>query len=108
MKRTLFGLVVAAVALSANAGDDMKTGFKDLDANSDGKLSSAEVSSQSTLSKDFKTLDSDGDGAIERVGVCGLVSEGSGRYGRAQADHEPVKAFCWVARAPAPAGARCF
>ena len=85
MKRTLFGLVVAAVALSANAADDMKTGFKDLDANGDGKLSSAEVSSQSTLSKDFKTLDSNGDGGIERVGVCGLVRQvpGSGRYDRA-------------------------
>ena len=33
MKRILFGLVVAAVAFSANAADDMKTGFKDLDAN---------------------------------------------------------------------------
>jgi len=71
MKRTIFGLVVAAVALSANAGDDMKTGFKDLDANGDGKLSSAEVSSQSTLSKDFKTLDSDGDGALSESEYAG-------------------------------------
>ena len=83
MKRTLFGLVVAAVALSANAGDDMKTGFKDLDANGDGKLSSAEVSSQSTLSKDFKTLDSNGDGAISESEYAGWSGNGSGRYGRA-------------------------
>ena len=68
MKRTLLGLVVAAVALSANAGDDMmKTGFKDLDANGDGKLSSAEVSSQSTLSREFKALDQDGDGFVSET-----------------------------------------
>jgi Ca2+-binding EF-hand superfamily protein len=64
MKRILFGLVVAGVAFSANAADDMKTGFKDLDANGDGKLSSAEVSSQSMLSRDFKTIDSNGDGSV--------------------------------------------
>ena len=68
MKRTLFGLVVAAVAFAANAGDaSMTTGFKDLDANGDGKLSSAEVSSQSMLSRDFKTLDSDGDGFVNET-----------------------------------------
>ncbi|HLB83713.1 MAG TPA: EF-hand domain-containing protein, partial [Steroidobacteraceae bacterium] len=72
MNRTLFGLVVAAVAFAANAGDaSMKTGFKDLDANGDGKLSSAEVSSQSTLSKDFKTLDSNGDGALSESEYAG-------------------------------------
>jgi Ca2+-binding EF-hand superfamily protein len=68
MKRTLLGLMVAAVALSANAADDtMKTGFKDLDANGDGKLSSAEVSSQTMLSNDFKTLDTDGDGFVSET-----------------------------------------
>ena len=62
MKRTLIGLAVGIVALAANAGDaSMKTGFKDLDANGDGKLSSAEVTAQSMLSRDFKTLDTDGD-----------------------------------------------
>ena len=45
----------------------MKTGFKDLDANGDRKLSSAEVSSQSMLSRDFKTLDSDGDGFVNET-----------------------------------------
>lgn len=71
MKRMLFGLVVAAVAFSANAADDMKTGFKDLDANADGKLSSAEVSSQSMLSKDFKTIDSNGDGFVSETEYAG-------------------------------------
>ena len=80
MKRTLFGLVVAAVALSANAADDMKTGFKDLDANGDGKLSSAEVSSQSMLSKDFKAIDSNGDGFVSETEYAG-----------------------WSAKSPAPA-----
>ncbi len=64
MKRTLFGLVVAAVAMSAYADDTMKSGFKDLDADGDGKLSAAEVRSQATLSKDFKTADGDGDGYV--------------------------------------------
>ena len=80
MKRTLFGLVVAAAALSANAADDMKTGFKDLDANGDGKLSSAEVSSQSMLSKDFKAIDSNGDGFVSETEYAG-----------------------WSAKSPAPA-----
>ena len=71
MKRILFGVLVAGVAFGANAADDMKTGFKDLDANGDGKLSSAEVSSQSTLSKDFKTLDSNGDGALSESEYAG-------------------------------------
>ena len=37
------GLVVAAIAMSANADSTTKSGFKDLDANGDGKLSAAEV-----------------------------------------------------------------
>jgi hypothetical protein len=78
MKRTLFGLVVAAVALSANAADDMKTGFKDLDANADGKLSSAEVSSQSMLSRDFKTIDSDGDGFVSETEYAGWSAKAPG------------------------------
>ena len=64
MKRMLFGFVVAAMAFAANADDMMKTGFKDLDANADGKLSSAEVKSQTMLSRDFSTIDSDGDGYV--------------------------------------------
>ena len=71
MKRILFGLVVAGVAFGANAADDMKTGFKDLDANADGKLSSAEVSSQSMLSKDFKAIDSNGDGFVSESEYAG-------------------------------------
>ena len=68
MKRTLFGLVVAAMAFAANAADDtMKTGFKDLDTNADGKLSSAEVRSQSMLSRDFSTVDGDGDGYVSET-----------------------------------------
>jgi hypothetical protein len=67
MKRTLFGLVVAAVAFGANADDTMKTGFKDLDANGDGKLSSAEVSSQTMLNRDFRTVDGDGDGFVSET-----------------------------------------
>jgi len=83
MKRTLFGLVIAAVALGANAGDDkMKTGFKDLDANGDGKLSSAEVSSQTMLSRDFKTLDSDGDGFVSETEYASWSA-------KAPADTEP-------------------
>jgi len=78
MKRTLFGLVVAAVALSANAADDMKTGFKDLDANGDGKLSSAEVSSQSMLSRDFKTIDSNGDGFVSETEYAGWSAKSPG------------------------------
>jgi Ca2+-binding EF-hand superfamily protein len=84
MKRTLFGLVVAAMAFSANAGDDMKTGFKDLDANGDGKLSSAEVQSQSMLSRDFKTLDSDGDGFVSESEYAGWSAKSP-----APADTEP-------------------
>jgi Ca2+-binding EF-hand superfamily protein len=72
MKRTLFGLVVAAMAFSANAGDDaMKTGFKALDANGDGKLSSAEVSKESLLSRDFGTIDSNGDGFVSETEYAG-------------------------------------
>ena len=71
MKRTLFGLVVAAVAFAANADDAMKTGFKDLDANGDGKLSSAEVSAQTMLSRDFGTVDSDGDGFVSETEYAG-------------------------------------
>jgi hypothetical protein len=68
MKRTLFGLIVAAVAFGANANDTtMKTGFKDLDANADGKLSSAEVQSQTMLSRDFSTVDGDGDGFVSET-----------------------------------------
>ena len=71
MKGTLLGLVVAAVAFSASADSTMKTGFKDLDANGDGKLSSAEVSSQSMLSRDFSTVDSDGDGFVSETEYAG-------------------------------------
>ena len=72
MKKTLFGLAVAALAVSAYADDTtMKTGFKDLDANGDGKLSSAEVSSQSMLSRDFSTIDGDGDGFVSETEYAG-------------------------------------
>ena len=67
MKRTLFGLAVAALAFGANADDMMKGGFKDLDANADGKLSAAEVRSQAGLSRDFSTADSDGDGYVSET-----------------------------------------
>jgi len=67
MKGTLFGLVIAAMAFAANANDTMKTGFKDLDADADGKLSGAEVRSQTMLSRDFSTADSDGDGYVSET-----------------------------------------
>ena len=67
MKRTLFGLVVAAMAFAANADDTMKTGFKDLDTDADGKLSGAEVRSQTMLSRDFSSADSDGDGYVSET-----------------------------------------
>jgi len=67
MKRTLFGLAVAAMAFAANANDTMQTGFKDLDVDADGKLSSAEVSSQTMLSRDFSTADGDGDGYVSET-----------------------------------------
>jgi hypothetical protein len=65
MKHVLIGLALATVAAVASAGDMMsKGGFKDLDKNTDGKLSAAEVSAQAGLSKDFKGADTDGDGYV--------------------------------------------
>jgi len=66
MTRILIGVVAAAAAVAAYAADPMSQSFKDLDANTDGKLSSAEVSSQSTLSQDFSAIDADKDGYVSQ------------------------------------------
>lgn len=67
MTRLLIGAVVAAMAaFAANAADPKSMTFKDLDTNKDGKLSSAEVASEATLTQNFRSADSDGDGALSQ------------------------------------------
>ena len=66
MTRILIGVIAAAAAVAAYAADPMSGSFKDLDTNTDGKLSSAEVSSQSTLSADFSAIDADKDGYVSQ------------------------------------------
>jgi hypothetical protein len=63
MKRILFGLVLAGVAFGANAADDMKTGFKDLDANGTGSFPAPKSARSPRSAKTSRTLDSNGDGA---------------------------------------------
>jgi hypothetical protein len=65
MNRLLIGAVIAALAaFAANAGEAGT--FTDLDTNKDGKLSSAEVASEATLTANFRSADSDGDGALSQ------------------------------------------
>lgn len=67
MNRLLIGAVAAALAaFAANAADPASMTFTDLDTNKDGKLSSAEVASEATLTASFRSVDSDGDGALSQ------------------------------------------
>jgi hypothetical protein len=68
MKTILTGVLLAAFAVAANAGDPMKSkSFKDLDANGDGKLSPAEVASMTSLKTDFRGADSNSDGFLSEA-----------------------------------------
>lgn len=67
MNRLLIGAVAAALAaFAANAADPASMTFTDLDTNKDGKLSTAEVASEATLTANFRSADSDGDGALSQ------------------------------------------
>jgi hypothetical protein len=67
MKKFVSGLLLAAFAVSATAGDMKAKSFKDLDADANGKLSTAEVASLSDLTRDFRTADTNADGSLSEV-----------------------------------------
>lgn len=67
MKKIVSGLLLAAFAVSATAGDMKAKSFKDLDADANGKLSAVEVASLSDLKRDFGAADTNADGSLSEA-----------------------------------------
>lgn len=78
----LAAMALAVAALSVHAGDSVTgpLGFKDLDANGDGRLDTAEAARHHHLKDNFGAVDSDGDGYIsERDFALGVPATNEGR-----------------------------
>ena len=71
IKQVLLGVMLAGAATLAAANDASmgasSKGFKDLDVNSDGRVSTTEAQAHMQLNENFRTADADGDGYVSQT-----------------------------------------
>jgi hypothetical protein len=71
IKQVLLGVMLAGAAALAVANDagSMSTtkGFKDLDVNADGRVSTTEARESMQLNENFRSADSNGDGYVSQT-----------------------------------------
>lgn len=62
---TLAALAMTATTAAYAGTDAQATGYQDLDANKDGKISRSEASADAELSSNWKALDTNGDNYLD-------------------------------------------